>query len=166
LDSTLDLSDVFKDKIVLVGYLGNDEWNMPMKDKFYTPLNEQYAGRSLPDMYGLVIHANIIAMMLNGDYSFEMPGWITFMIEVLFCYANVLLFFWIYHHFKDPFHGITRGIQLLEFVLVFLLISILFHYFKIRIDFDTGILTLLLTYDFVMIYESLLKNRFKILQKL
>ena len=69
------------------------------------------------------------------------------------------------HHLLDPFHSITLEIQLLKFILVFLLISVLFHYFKIRIDFGTGILTLLLTYDFVMIYESLLKNRIKFLQR-
>lgn len=166
LDTTLDLSAAFQDKIVLLGYLGNDEWSMPMKDRFFTPLNEQYAGRSLPDMYGMVIHANIIAMIINGNYIYELPRWLAFLAEVLFCYANVLLIFWIYRRFPEPFHGITRGVQIVEFLLVFLLIAVLFHYFKIRIDFDTGILTLVLTYDFVMIYESWLKNKFKALQRL
>jgi len=165
LDTTLDLSAAFKDKIVLIGYLGNDEWSKPMKDRFFTPLNEQYAGRSLPDMFGLVIHANIISMLINGNYIYEIPVWLAAILEISFCYANVLFIFWVYKRFPEPFHFITRGIQILEFVLVFLLISILFYYFKILIDFDKGILALLLIYDFVMIYESFLKKKIKILQR-
>ena len=68
LDTTQNPGASIKDKIVLVGYLGNNEWNKPMKDRFFTPLNEQYAGRSLPDMFGLVIHANIISMIINDNY--------------------------------------------------------------------------------------------------
>ncbi len=166
LDTSLDLSDAFKDKIVLVGYLGTDEWSMPMKDRFFTPLNEQYAGRSLPDMFGMVIHANIIAMILNDNYIYDFPAWLASILEILFCYFNVVIIFWFYKRFPEPFHGITRALQILEFILIFLLISILFHYFKIRIDFEKGILTLLLSYDFIMIYESFVKNRFKILQRL
>ena len=165
LDESLDLSESFKDKIVLVGYLGNDEWSKPMKDRFFTPLNEQYAGRSLPDMFGLVIHANIISMLIHGNYIYEVPNWLAIILEMIFCYANVLLIFGIYNRFPEPFHSITRGVQIIEFVLVFLLISILFHYFKIRIDFDRGILALLLVYDFVMIYESFLKKKIKALQR-
>ena len=165
LDTTLDLSAAFKDKIVLIGYLGNDEWSKPMKDRFFTPLNEQYSGRSLPDMFGLVIHANIISMLINDNYIYEVPVWLASILEIFFCYANVLFIFWIYKRFPELFHGIARGIQILEFVLAFLLISILFYYFKIRIDFDRGILALLLIYDFVMIYESFLKKKIKVLQR-
>jgi len=166
LDTALDLSYAFKDKIVLLGYLGNDEWNIPMKDRFFTPLNEQYAGRSLPDMYGLVIHANIIAMLIHGNYIYNLPGWLAGILELIFCYANVLLVFWLYKRFPEPFHGIARGVQIFEFVIVFLLIAVLFHYFKIRIDFDSGILALLLVYDFIMIYESFLKKKIPVLQRL
>lgn len=165
LDKSLDLSEVFEDKIVLVGYLGSDEWSMSMKDRFFTPLNEQYAGRSLPDMFGLVIHANIISMLIRGNYIYDVPGWLAGILELLYCYVNVLLIFWIYNRFPESFHGIARGVQIIEFVLVFLLISILFHYFKIRIDFDRGILALLLIYDFVMIYESFLKKKIKVLAR-
>ena len=166
LDPSLDLSEAFKDKIVLVGYLGDDEWSKPMRDRFFTPLNDQYTGRSLPDMFGLVIHANIISMLLHENYIFEVPGWFVGILEILFCYANVLFIFWVYRKFPEPFHSITRAIQIMEFVLVFLLISVLFHYFKIRIDFGRGILALLLIYDFIMIYESFFKKKIKVLQRL
>ena len=165
-DTSADLSYAFKDKIVLVGYLGNDEWSMPVKDRFFTPLNPNYTGKSLPDMFGLVIHANIISMILNKNYIIESPKWLTRILEIFFCYINIIFIHALYRSFPEPFHGITRAIQIIEFILVFLLISILFHYFKFRIEFSTGILTLVLAYDFVMIYESLIKKRIRFLQKI
>jgi CHASE2 domain-containing sensor protein len=165
LDSTVDLT-YLKNKIVLIGYLGDDEWSMPMRDRFFTPMNKDYTGKSLPDMYGLVIHANIIAMILDRAYIYEVPNWFNRLLEILFCYFNVILIHWVYRKFPEPFHGITRGIQIVEFILVFLLISVLFHYFDIRLDFGTGIFALVLIYDFVMIYESLIKNKIKWLQRL
>lgn len=165
IDSTVDLSFV-KNKIVLVGYLGDDEWSLPMRDRFFTPLNPDYTGKTLPDMYGLAIHANIIAMILDRAYIYDIPIWFSRFLEVLFCYFNVILIHWLYRKFPEPFHGVTRGIQIIEFILVFLLISVLFHYFDIRLDFGTGIFALVLIYDFVMIYESLIKNRLTWLQRL
>lgn len=165
LDSTLDLSYI-KNKVVLLGFLGDDDWSIPVKDRFFTPLNPNYTGKTLPDMYGLAIHANIITMILDRAYIYDVPNWLSRLIEILFCYFNVILIHWIYRKFPEPFHGITRGLQIVEFILVFLLISVLFHYFDIRLDFATGIFALVLIYDFVMIYESLIVNRFKWLQRL
>ncbi len=164
LDTSLDLSFAFKDKIVLIGYLGSDEWNLPVRDRYFTPLNSKYSGRSLPDMFGMVIHANIISMILQEKYIFEFPKWLTRILEVMFCYFNVILIRKTYRKFPEPFHGITRALQIFEFILVFLLISVLFHYFNIRIAFDTGILALVLTYDFVMIYESMIRKRLPFLK--
>jgi CHASE2 domain-containing sensor protein len=60
--------DFLKDKIVLLGYLGDSKMDnsTDITDKFWTPLNNVVAGKSDRDMYGMVIHANIVNMLVNN----------------------------------------------------------------------------------------------------
>ncbi|MEZ5039812.1 MAG: CHASE2 domain-containing protein [Saprospiraceae bacterium] len=166
LDTTVDLSGVINDKIILIGYVPENEWDNPLLDRFYTPLNKEYARRSVPDMFGVVIHANIISMVLNKRYIRETPKWLVIILSVLFCYANVFFIHGIYASFHPAFHGITRSLQLVECMVLFFLIGVLFYYFRISFDFGTGILALLLAYDIIMIYESFFLKKLAFLQKI
>ncbi len=74
---TLDFDDflydqekvVLKDKIVLLGYIGNPTGNQnDVEDKHFTPLNKVTSGKSVPDMHGVIVHANIINMLINNDF--------------------------------------------------------------------------------------------------
>ena len=150
---------IVQDKIVLVGYVPVDGKGHPLKDRHYTPLNSDYGNKAIPDMYGLEIHANVITMVLNGQYVNTLPNWLNWVILVMFCYLNVLLIHWVYDDFNEVFHGITRGVQIVEFILLFFLISFLFYKFRLKLDFGLGILGLLLAYDIIMIYESLIRKR-------
>jgi CHASE2 domain-containing sensor protein len=176
LESSLLLSDEgfqslkelgsLKGKIVMIGYVGDHQPGEPEIDRFFTPLNPRYTGKSYPDMYGLEIHANIASMVLSEKYVYQAPKWLTELLGWLFCFANVLLFHWVYINVPQTFHGITRLIQLVELAGVFFFIALLFYSFRIQVNFSHGILAMLLSYDFIMIYESLIKKRFKILQRL
>lgn len=167
LDTTVDLSGVLRDKIVLVGYLGGSNSNNGrLFDRFFSPLNPKYSGRSLPDMYGIVIHANVLRMILEGDYIYETPKWLSRLLSLLYCYLNVIFIHWVYTNFNEVFHGITRILQLIEFVAIFFLMAWLFHFFRVKFDFGLGILAMVLAYDFVMIYESLIRKNLPILEKL
>ncbi len=167
LDTTVDLSGVLSDKAVLIGYLGGSNGESGrLFDRFFTPLNPKYSGRSLPDMYGLIIHANILNMILEGDYIYEPPRWLNRLLAFIYCYLNVILIHWIYSHFNEAFHGITRVLQLIEFVLIFFIIAWMFHFFRVKVDFGLGILAMVLAYDFVMIYESLIRKKVPVLEKL
>ena len=157
---------VVKDKIVLVGYAAEDIWANPLTDRHYTPLNKNYSGKSIPDMYGVVIHANVLSMVLRSNYVREIPLWLNILLTIIFCYFNVLLIHWIYKKFHEVFHGITRALQVVEFMLLFLLIALLFYKFRLRLDFGVGILALVLAYDIIMIYENLIKNRIPFLAKI
>ena len=45
--------EIFADKVVLLGYMGNKiDDAFDFEDRFFTPLNEQISGRSVPDMNG------------------------------------------------------------------------------------------------------------------
>jgi CHASE2 domain-containing sensor protein len=159
-------NDVLKGRIVMIGYVGNHQPGEPEIDRFFTPLNPRYTGKSYPDMYGLEIHANIAAMILREQYIYQIPKWAEELLGWLFCYFNVLLFHWIYVHVRSTFHGITRLIQLLELAFMFFLIALFFYYFRIQFNLTHGILAMVLSYDFIMIYESLIKEKIKILQKI
>ncbi len=169
LDTTIEIAqlrEVLNNKIVLLGYIAEKESENPLKDRFYTPLNRNYAGKSIPDMYGVVIHANIISMVLEKRYIRELPEWLTWLIALIFCYVNVYYIHEIYEKFHPAFHGITRSLQLIECMVLFFLLGILFYYFRLQVDFGVGILALLLAYDIIMIYESLLLKKIPLLQKI
>lgn len=155
-----------KGKIFLVGYVGSHEPGEPEIDRFFTPLNPRYTGKSYPDMYGLEIHANIATMILQEKYIYQLPEWVAELVGWLFCYFNVLIFHWVYIHVNHTFHGVTRLIQMIELVGIFFLIALFFYYFRIQVNLSHGILAMLLSYDFIMIYESLLKPKIKFLQKI
>ncbi|MCB0628168.1 MAG: CHASE2 domain-containing protein [Saprospiraceae bacterium] len=157
---------VFRDRIVMIGYVHSNDADAPIEDRYYTPLNPVYTGRSIPDMYGMVIHANIVSMILNGEYIYDLPKWITTILIWLFGYGNVLIIKRIYNGLPDIFHGITRLLQILELMVAFFLIALLFHYFRIRVDFSNGFLALILAYDILMIYESFLRKRIPFLTKI
>jgi CHASE2 domain-containing sensor protein len=155
-----------QDRIVLVGYAPDDPWANPILDRHYTPINPSYDTKSIPDMYGIVIHANVLQMVLSEQYIRSVPRWLAFLLSVLICYANVRFFRWVYRRFHQSFHGIARGIQLLEFVVFFFLITLVFYYFRVKIDLAVGILAVLLAYDFIMIYQSLVLPRVPFLGRL
>ncbi len=95
LDSSADLG-IIRNKIVLMGYMG-ESFGQPkdLEDIFYTPLNPELAGRSRPDMYGVVIHANVASMILSGNYINVMPHWLQIVLSFIFCYFYVLFFTWL-----------------------------------------------------------------------
>lgn len=154
LDSTLDLRPLLEGKIVLIGY--NDAYTdeCPLLDKFYTPLNARYTGRSEPDMHGIDIHANIIQMVLDKKYIFTVPAWLSFVLAVLYCYLNVALLEEVHHRYPRLYHPIIRILQVLEFTLLFFLLSFLFSAFRIKWDFTAGILALALYFDVLLSYEA------------
>ena len=137
--------DMFEDKIVLFGYMGefigDPNW---AEDKWFTPLNTKVAGRANPDMFGLVVHANIIAMILNADYVDQLAEWQKFTIAFVVCFFNVLLFNWIDRRFPVWFDGFSAILQIAEIVIVMSLVVMVFAYFQIKMDLTLtiGILAL------------------------
>jgi riboflavin transporter FmnP len=103
-------------------------------------------------------------MILDGRYIYELPTWIRTLLVVAFAYFNVQVIHRIYHWLPDTFHGITRIMQLIELLIFFFIVAFLFNEFRVKIDFSTGFLALILAYDVVMIYESLIRKRIPFLK--
>ncbi len=171
--TVLDVDDVLeekfegslvKDKIIVMCYLGESYtqtvWD---DDKYYTPMNEKQAGRTTPDMYGGVGHANILSMMLHDDYIDPLPAWTDWFFAILFCYINVVMFHSI--HFSptwDIWYGIiTKVIQLSEVIFLVYIGLLFFAQYNIKLDLTTTIAVVLLCGDILEIYFSLFLTLFE-----
>jgi CHASE2 domain-containing sensor protein len=153
----LDWMDVFtenfteeliKDKIVIFGHLGENfgerYW---IEDKFFTPMNPKYAGRADLDMYGAVIHANIVSMVLNRDYLDKMTEFQAIMIAIILCFLNVAVFTLIYRKMPLWYDGLTKVIQLVEVMILMAIIVGVFNWYNTRIDLFLAIVVVLLAGD-------------------
>jgi CHASE2 domain-containing sensor protein len=125
---------LFEDRIVIIGYLGDYFGDPAWEDKFFTPLNSKPAGRANPDMFGPVIHANVVAMILNEDYIDEIGLSMQVTIAVIICFLNVLLFYWLDKHFPILYDALSVIIQLIQIILVSGTIVYVFAKFNLKLD--------------------------------
>ncbi|MDO8365258.1 MAG: CHASE2 domain-containing protein [Saprospiraceae bacterium] len=166
LDSTIKLRSTLNGKIVIIGFLPLDAWDKPLLDRHYTPLNTRYTGRNTPDMYGVVIHANILRMILDNTYVNELPLWVNSFLTFVFCYFNIHFFYQIFRRVSLPYQFITRFLQLAEIVLLFFIVALLFHYYRIKMDVAYWITALLLTFDAVKFYDNGIRKRIPLLSRI
>jgi CHASE2 domain-containing sensor protein len=163
LEEKFDAS-VVKDKIILMCYLGEAYtqtiWD---DDKYYTPMNEKQAGRTTPDMYGGVGHANILSMMLHDDYINPLPEWADWIFAALLCYLNAVIFHYInFSPIWDIWYGIlTKILQLFETIFLVYLVLLFFAQYNIKLDLTITIASVLLCGDILEIYFSLFLTLFE-----
>lgn len=161
-NQALDLNSftpgLFKGKIVLMGYLGNSFGDVySTEDKFFTPLNVNYAGKSRPDMFGVVVHANIISMILNEDYVNELQDWQKKAIAIVVCFLNVALFWIITRRIPDWFDGLSILFQTVQFLVYSALVVFFFKWFSLKLDITSTLaVTAVVGTCFEMYYNVLL----------
>lgn len=126
--------EMIKDKIVLLGYLGKHFGDPSWTDKFFTPLNKKVSGRANPDMFGLVVHANIIAMILNQDYVDELKEWQTYAIAFILCFLNIALFTYINKKMPIWFDSLSLLIQIIQIFLLMGLTIWIFAELSFKLD--------------------------------
>ncbi len=158
LDTNQFVPELIKDKIVLMGFMGNNFDDTSWDDKFFTPLNSKFAGKSRPDMYGLVVHANIISMILNEDYVTETADWIEYAIAFIVCMLNVALFFYITQKIPLWFDGISIVMQLFQIIILLLLMVYFFHWFHIKLNLTATLGALAVVGTGFELYNSLVKQ--------
>ncbi len=152
--------ELLKDKIVLFGFLGAQFGAPEWEDKFFTPLNSKIAGRANPDMFGPVIHANILSMILNKDYVDTFSETIDNILGVVLCFLNVLLFSYIYHKYGVWYDGLTKLIQVFEVAIILFLIIQIFSSYSFKLELTYGLIALALAGDLLEIYYGVIKNLF------
>ncbi len=151
---------LLKDKIVLFGYLGEEFGAAQWEDKFFTPLNPKIAGRANPDMFGPVIHANIVSMILNRDYVDSFSSFTENLMGVILCFLNVLLFSLIYRKMGAWYDGTTKLIQVIEVLLILFLIIYVFSWKSFKLELTVGLFAIALAGDLLEVYYGVIKNLF------
>jgi CHASE2 domain-containing sensor protein len=113
-----------KDKIVLLGYMGTPTGNLyDIEDKHFTPLNQEFLGKSSPDTFGIVIHANIIEMLINDKRHWVVP------MGLVWSFGLVITFFVLSYFIKLnkkhlSSYIFTRKLLQLGFTIIFIGLSL------------------------------------------
>lgn len=152
----------FRGKTVLMGFMGGDISGADKSavDKFFTPMNPVYAGKAYPDMYGVVIHANVISMILEQNFIDEMPDFMAIITGVLICLLNMTYFMYVHLYKSQWYDLITKSIQFAESIVLIFVIVIVFDKFHYKLDLTVGLAALLLSGDLLEVYTTLTRNLF------
>jgi CHASE2 domain-containing sensor protein len=153
--------DIITGKIVIFCFMGNYLGDQEaLEDKFFTPINAKYVGRAYADMFGGVVHANIIVQILNEDYINQLKGWQSIAIAIILCFLNVLAFSWVYKKIPRWYDGVTKLVQLMELLgLMFVMIYVL-EMFSLKLDLTIGLVAVALAGDSLEVYYGVVKNSF------
>lgn len=155
---------LLKDKIIIVGYLGSpNNHQFDIEDKHFTPMNEKYVGKSPPDSFGIVIHANIVHMLIDQDFIKVVPTWLIALLTVVLTFMALCYFIWLNKRQLASYILRLNILQLL-FIVFFVWISLLL--FKNKILFKTASITAIIVFSIGLIgfYKKLahyLYKRFK-----
>ena len=120
---------VLKDKIIILGYLGTPTGNtFDIEDKFFTPLNPYFTGRSDADMFGTVIHANIVNMLIKDDFMTDFSGKWIYILSFIILFLSTMYYMKINKKYKISFRTRKRLFQFVTSVLVLVLSFWLFRF--------------------------------------
>ena len=139
-------------KIVLIGFVANDPYSI--EDKHFTPFNKKSVGKSVPDMEGIFVHANIISMIRDGAYVKKSPVWINWLIASLLCWFHVALFTWYFLDNHLWFHLVAKLAQVVSAVL-FVYLGLLFYFkWDVKINLTPTFVAIILAVDVLYFYEA------------
>jgi CHASE2 domain-containing sensor protein len=151
-------SSVLSGKIVLFGYLGTETDGIADKDdlsdKFFTPMNPRYYGKSVPDMHGILIHANIISMVLDDNYVKKLPLWANLLIAVLICWLFMSFFIRYYLESHIWFHLVAKIAQVASAIFFVWLGIYLFDQYRLKVDMKMSLIVIVLAVDVIYFYEA------------
>jgi CHASE2 domain-containing sensor protein len=154
---------VFKDKIVLLGYLGSPTGNQnDIEDRHFTPLNPEFVGKSAPDTFGLVVHANIIEMLINNKRLKEAPVWVLFTVGFLLTFMAIAFFLKLNKNEVQPIILIKKLAQL-GFTVFFIWIALWLLSNGIYFKITELIWYAILSVGYIWAYKLMsnyMKNRF------
>ncbi|GHM99420.1 hypothetical protein WSM22_09100 [Cytophagales bacterium WSM2-2] len=154
--------ELFKDKIVLVGFLGNQFGDPAWEDKYFTPLNKKVAGRANPDMFGVVVHANIVAMILNEDYVGELAEWSKYAIAIILGMLTVALFIVVDEKLPIWYDALSVLIQVVQILLISGLVVYCFASYTVKLDLGIALAVMALVgpcYDILKPLQNIIESR-------
>lgn len=148
-------TDILKGRIILLGYW-DTAYKKSLEDRYFTPLNPILSGRSHPDMYGVVIQANIVRMAMDEDFLYALPGWMNWLLAFMLSWMMLPLFIRWWVHKAVWFHLNTMLLQLFVSIL-FVFLTIYLYSRGVKIESHSILIAVLLLGDFVLLYDSLMQ---------
>lgn len=145
-------SSTIKDKIVLFGYINDNPNNI--EDKKFTPMNSKFYGKTVPDMNGIVVHANMIAMAIENNYIKTVPSWLNWVIAIFVCWLHMSFFIRYYLESHIWFHLIAKIAQVASAILFVWLGIYLFTEYRLKVDMKLSLLVIVLAVDVIYFYEA------------
>ena len=172
--TALDINDVFnenfnpdviKGKIILMGYMGPSWDKITWEDKFFTPLNKIYIGKTNPDMYGVVVHANIISMILRGSFIDEMPVNIDYWLNIVLILINIYFFYWLLLNTGIWWDGISMLVTLAQVLVLIGIVVYVFNGYNYKFDITYSLVALFLIANLLEIYYNIIKPLYRRIKK-
>ncbi len=157
-EAIAEFPGIFKNKIVIMGFMGPNFNTYSTEDRFFTPLNKNYVGRASEDMFGVIVHANICAMILSGDYINEMPDNWSITMNIFIIFINILFFTYLYFKLELFWDGATLVITIVQALLFTTIIVYTFDLYDYKLDFTMATVALFLMPNIIELYYGLIKS--------
>jgi len=146
-------TNTIRNRIVLLGYVNKDP--VDIEDKMFTPMNKDFYGKALPDMNGIVVHANIISMVLEENYINKAPKWAAWVLAIVIGWIHMSLFIRYYLENHIWFHLVAKLAQVFS-VIFFAYVGIfIFDKFDLKLEMKYTLYVIALAVDVIYFYEAL-----------
>jgi CHASE2 domain len=152
--ATGQLDSLLSRKIVLLGYFVKGE-PLVLDDLHFSPLNERVAGKSFPDMYGIVIHANILSMILNKNYANRVSDLVSYFVAGIIVFSFLLYILSRYKKPKHPKHGWFLLLQLILILVILYIFLLVFNWFQIKVPLLSIMMSIALSVELLGLYREI-----------
>jgi CHASE2 domain-containing sensor protein len=139
-------------KIALLAYVNTNPNDV--EDKKFTPMNERYYGKTVPDMNGIVVHANIISMVLDRNYIKKIPSWGNILLAIVICWLHMSFFVHYYLESHIWFHLAAKIAQVASAIFFVWLGMEIYRRYGLKVDMKMSLVTIILAVDVIYFYEA------------
>ncbi len=117
-------------------------------------MNTRWYGKSIPDMPGIVVHANIISMALENKYIKKLPLWANLLIAVFVCWLHMSFFIRYYLESHIWFHLVAKIAQVASAIFFVWLGIYLFNRYRLKVDLKMSLIVIVMAVDVIYFYEA------------
>jgi len=104
------------------------------------------------------VHANIVAIIINGDFVDELEEWHKYVLAFLFCYVNMLVFFYINARFPVWFDTFSLLIQVVQIIALMFVTVLVFAHADFKLDLTLTIFTIAFAGPSFEFYDNILNT--------
>ncbi|MBO3116810.1 CHASE2 domain-containing protein [Winogradskyella sp. DF17] len=117
-------SAFLKNKVVILGYVGRKgiDSRADITDKFWTPLNERLFGKSDRDMYGPVVHANIVNMLIKNKVIQRVSHFWLVIITFICMYFSTMVYMKLNKYYKISYRTRKQTFQFIFSVTLLIIV--------------------------------------------